>query len=877
MLTFERELGAILHSRYGVEVDKIASSYLMELFQLAAERSAGTADCDEWKDLRRASEQIDLAAIRNAVCHPNRRLPSTYWYRLAGLVTDPRLGRLGFCKTTEILDLAETGRITKPSEPWLCRDAWRIPNNLPSMSDYSVTGLIGREKELEQLDRYLRNPRAPLIAVVAAGGVGKTALAMQLLERVVTDLAYESVFDAVVWVSAKTSRLTGGGIERLIAPESLDEVVSAYSSVLRELLGDSLTRTDEQVKALVVIDNLENLLRDDFDRFREMHLTMPSGFRVLVTSRVQVPDGIQFLLGPLSDGAATNLFRRYAASKSIAVYSDEVVKKACQKLGNNPLAVRLTVDRIALGGDIGESTSEVATDVAQFAFREILNAIDATERAILLLLFVGGVSTKTELRFLLAADADTFSAAFSRLRSTSLVTLVQHSTIAVERYALNPSVSELCFEAFSVEEIARARSRVQSAKTKTFETIREQLECSPEDWRYVPTELPAELRSVLIRATTITNQNPRSIDARTVQKITSAVELVRQEMPSDLTVLCTLADMSWIRGDRLAFTQYNDEAIQHSPPGDLRATWQKADRLLRWGEMRDAAAEYRRLIEARWGLSDKVELETATRISLSACKAFQHINDRQGLVELFRLGNEERDLALHAILKQFEAKFEFEQLELQIERHADIDFSGSCSRLIGLCRSGEVFESEEREQKWKSRVIRAIAAMLSKAVDKRVLFQKLNQDSALRMLMLGAEYADSVLNAEWSEVKKDQMRLSLSHLVGIPIAGNPFWEPRFDSVIHEEAQRRAQEADCDHWCTGYVVGRTTHRNVLFISRDPGAKLGARVYVSEWAGTTHEFLQMRQGARVAYIAKEHVTSDAGRLRICVARGATDAAG
>lgn len=158
-------------------------------------------------------------------------------------------------------------------------------HNLP-LPDYDETGLIGRETDVARLLDMCKRGRDSVITVTGEGGIGKTALALEVAYKLVDDAARP--YDAVLWCSLKTERLTAVGVRQITqAVTSLTGAVEALGEAV-----DQGVKTYEQlsdlldgVNALIVIDNLETV---NSTTFIDMYEALPSSVRFLITSRVGV-------------------------------------------------------------------------------------------------------------------------------------------------------------------------------------------------------------------------------------------------------------------------------------------------------------------------------------------------------------------------------------------------------------------------------------------------------------------------------------------------------------------------------------------------------------------------------------------------------------
>ena len=176
----------------------VAASYLEEIINLAIEVSKQTAKADALKKLSSLVAHLDLYGIRNAISHPNRPFPECYWYRTAAIATDPTIDVLEFTAVRQAQQSAEQDRLTPPPDEWLEETYTCIPNNIPGALGHENTGLVGRQTEKRDLIASLRNARYPLLSVVAPGGLGKTALVLDILHDCVADFTTREWCDAVM-------------------------------------------------------------------------------------------------------------------------------------------------------------------------------------------------------------------------------------------------------------------------------------------------------------------------------------------------------------------------------------------------------------------------------------------------------------------------------------------------------------------------------------------------------------------------------------------------------------------------------------------------------------------------------------------------------
>ncbi len=162
-----------------------------------------------------------------------------------------------------------------------------IPNNLPKR----IRGkLIGREKDLQNINESLTTPDCSLISLVGQGGAGKTQLALHLAKK---QLIEGNFFDGVFFIEFETL------IKAEDVPSAIYHTLNSESRVKswKEITGFSLSEDKVKVQSwkeiidrvggkqiLLVLDNLEHLIAEiGFDI--KYLIEECSNLKLLLTSR----------------------------------------------------------------------------------------------------------------------------------------------------------------------------------------------------------------------------------------------------------------------------------------------------------------------------------------------------------------------------------------------------------------------------------------------------------------------------------------------------------------------------------------------------------------------------------------------------------------
>lgn len=257
-----------------------------------------------------------------------------------------------------------------------------VLNNLP-VPDYDDTGFQPRRSLESELKKKILG-RHPVITVLGDGGNGKTALTLQTLYGLLHSNDHD--FDAFVWVSAKTSRLTTNEIERIEGAITtslglFEQIADQFEAGNDEPI-DRVRRLLAQNKVLLVIDNLETVLDDTLVEFAS---DIPGDSKLVFTSRVPLGSDLSVNVPQFSENESLPYLRRLIEAYDIAALRQEpdtTLRKHLSRLAHKPLLVKWFAIGVSKGLDPVRITA--APDVAlKFCMENVYERLNRCAKAVL--------------------------------------------------------------------------------------------------------------------------------------------------------------------------------------------------------------------------------------------------------------------------------------------------------------------------------------------------------------------------------------------------------------------------------------------------------------------------------------------------------------
>ena len=239
-----------------------------------------------------------------------------------------------------------------------------VPNNLPRLEPF-----FGREEELKTIREALDPESRTWGALIdGPGGMGKTSLAVRA--------AYDcppGLFQRIIFVSVKDRELDDEGVRKL-GGFLLAGFIEMLNELARELSQPDIAKAPEDqrirllldalrpAQALLILDNLESLSKDDRDQLFTFVKRLPQGCKAILTSRRRIGSGSELLiLKKLNEAAALQTLADLARRNPLLARTNEAERITLyRQTGGKPLLLRW------VAGQLGRGSCRTFTDALHF-------------------------------------------------------------------------------------------------------------------------------------------------------------------------------------------------------------------------------------------------------------------------------------------------------------------------------------------------------------------------------------------------------------------------------------------------------------------------------------------------------------------------------
>jgi len=320
-------------------------------------------------------------------------------------------------------------------------EEYSIQNNLP-YEEYDLDGgFIGRRKEIDTIKTRIKSDQDRIITITGAGGVGKTAIALKVAYYFLEDA--EQRFEALIWFSAKTTKLTDDGIVdldptlksdvqlirdivKIIDPKTYN--IFQETKVPIESYKNLIYKIFSSQKCLLIIDNLETIIQNDI--LIDFIKDIPRPSQVLITSRRGLGEIERKVpIKDMLERDAIQLFNLISSKRdtpSLLRLNSEKKLELVRRVKCYPLLIKWSIGQVCKGRDIEKSFSQIhsgESEIAKFSFNDIFSILTDDEKNILYSMVVVGdkPASRLLLMHLTQMDEDHLTEAIEGLIISSFI------------------------------------------------------------------------------------------------------------------------------------------------------------------------------------------------------------------------------------------------------------------------------------------------------------------------------------------------------------------------------------------------------------------------------------------------------------------------
>jgi tetratricopeptide (TPR) repeat protein len=328
-----------------------------------------------------------------------------------------------------------------------------IPQNLPPRGEF-----IGREREMKQVRQALAS-RSYLVVVEGIGGIGKTALALEVAH----ELWEKGLYEAVVWTTASDHILDLNDILDTFARTIDYPYIAQLPPEEKPTEAAKLMRAK---KCLLLVDNYETIKDEAVPGFL---LSLPEPSKALITTRHHALGEARTIpLKGMEQGEALTLLQLEGERRSveaIAQAEEKTLLRLYEATGGAPLALKWAVGQLKFGQTLDtvlDGLYEAKGRIFEHMFGRSWDLLTEHARRILMVMPIFATSASKEA-IEAASDVHTWDL------DEGLGQLVEMSLVEVsggleeqQRYSVHPLVRAFAGAKLQEEKRFEERARLRA-------------------------------------------------------------------------------------------------------------------------------------------------------------------------------------------------------------------------------------------------------------------------------------------------------------------------------------------------------------------------------------------------------------------------------